>query len=102
MKLICKKCGEIFEHHRKRKSCLKCIPERIKYNSEKDKQAARRKQVVANVQRRREKIKKMAIEYKGGKCQICGYDKCVGALEFHHLNSKEKDFGIGEKGYTRA
>lgn len=28
----------------------------------------------------------MAIAYKGGKCQICGYDKCVGALEFHHLD----------------
>lgn len=28
----------------------------------------------------------MAIAYKGGKCQICGYDRYVGALEFHHLD----------------
>lgn len=35
--------------------------------------------------------KKKAIEYKGGKCQKCGYDKHYGALEFHHINPSEKD-----------
>ena len=54
------------------------------------------------VQRKREKLKEDAIKYKGGKCQICGYDKCNGALEFHHLNPSEKDFGIAAKGYTRS
>lgn len=36
----------------------------------------------------------MLIEYKGGKCEHCGYDKCMRALEFHHLNPNEKDFGL--------
>lgn len=40
----------------------------------------------------------MSIAYKGGKCQCCGYNKYVGALEFHHINSEEKDFGISAKG----
>ena len=31
----------------------------------------------------------------GEKCQCCGYDKCITALEFHHLNPKEKDFSFG-------
>ena len=44
----------------------------------------------------------MAIEYKGGKCMICGYDKCNKALEFHHIDSGRKDFGISAKGYTRS
>lgn len=44
----------------------------------------------------------MAIEYLGGKCETCGYDKCVAALEFHHKDPKEKDFAIGVKGYTRG
>lgn len=57
---------------------------------------------VNAVQKRRDKIKQIAIEYKGGKCSICGYDNCIGALEFHHLNPKQKDFGIGSKGYTRG
>ena len=44
----------------------------------------------------------MAIEYKGSKCEICAYDKCADAFEFHHLDSLKKDFGISEKGYTRS
>ena len=33
-----------------------------------------------------------AIKYKGGKCIECGYDKCHGALEFHHRNPKTKKY----------
>lgn len=44
----------------------------------------------------------MAIEYKGGRCQICGYCKYQGALELHHLHQEDKTFGIGDKGYTRS
>ncbi len=44
---------------------------------------------------RRYKIKAKAIEYKGGCCQQCGYNKSFSGLEFHHLNPKEKDFSIG-------
>lgn len=54
------------------------------------------------MQKRRERIKELLVEHKGGKCEICGYDKCISALEFHHLNPDEKDFGIGAKGYTRS
>jgi DNA-directed RNA polymerase subunit RPC12/RpoP len=57
---------------------------------------------VEAVQRRREKLKLLAIEYKGGECEICGYKRCVSALEFHHLDPNEKEFGVGEKGYTRS
>lgn len=57
---------------------------------------------VEAVQRRRDKIKEMAVQYKGGKCCICGYDRYMGALEFHHLDPNQKDFGIGSKGYTRS
>lgn len=44
----------------------------------------------------------MAIEYKGGKCKCCGYNKCISALEFHHLDPSVKEFNIGQKGYTRS
>ena len=27
--------------------------------------------------------------------QTCGYSKCLGALEFHHLDPSQKDFEIG-------
>ena len=61
-----------------------------------------RKCMVEAVQRRRDKIKEMGAQYKGGKCCICGYDKYIGALEFHHLDPNQKDFGISAKGYTRS
>jgi predicted HNH restriction endonuclease len=33
-----------------------------------------------------------AIKLKGGKCEICGYNKYYGALEFHHRDPKSKEF----------
>lgn len=47
------------------------------------------------VSHNRRKIKHKAVEYLGGSCKECGYNKCIEALEFHHLNPLEKDFGIG-------
>jgi hypothetical protein len=50
---------------------------------------------------RQRKLKEEAIEYKGGCCQECGYDKYNGALEFHHLDPSKKDFTIGKvKSYS--
>lgn len=54
------------------------------------------------VDRRRKKLKQMAVDYKGGKCQLCSYDRCLKALQFHHLNSAKKDFGISRNGHTRS
>ena len=39
----------------------------------------------------RQRKKLLAIEYKGGKCCKCGYDKSPAALDFHHLDPTEKD-----------
>lgn len=54
------------------------------------------------VQKRRTKIKLMAIEYKGGKCEICAYSKSVYALEFHHKDPLQKDFSLSKGGHTRS
>lgn len=42
--------------------------------------------------------KKQMIEYKGGKCIRCGYNKCPDALDFHHRNPDEKEFSISRYG----
>jgi len=42
--------------------------------------------------RKNKKLK--AIEYKGGSCQICGYNKCENSLSFHHIEPDKKDFSI--------
>src|SRR3989344_3220338 len=54
------------------------------------------------VDKRRKKMRQMAVEYKGGKCKLCGYNKCAQALDFHHLDPSKKDFGISADGITRA
>lgn len=38
--------------------------------------------------------KQQYISYKGNRCQICGYNKYYGALEFHHLDPTQKEFEI--------
>ena len=69
---------------------------------DKRKYADRRESLIKAVAKRRKKIKELAVDYKGGKCQICKYSKCIGALELHHIQSDKKSFGIGDKGYTRS
>ena len=55
----------------------------------------RKKRNYKHVKDRRQKLKEMSVEYKGGKCEICGYDKCLRSLDFHHREPNEKDFSIG-------
>lgn len=61
-----------------------------------------KKCAAESVQKRRKILKEELIAYKGGKCEICGYDKCNAALEFHHINPNEKEFGISVSGVTRS
>lgn len=48
---------------------------------------------------RAEKKKKL-VEYKGGKCQNCGYNKSIWALQFHHIDPFEKDFTISGSSFS--
>lgn len=43
---------------------------------------------------KKRKLKSILIQYKGGKCCKCGYNKYQGALQFHHLDPKQKEFTI--------
>jgi hypothetical protein len=42
-------------------------------------------------------MKLWALEYKGNKCEKCGYNKDISALEFHHLDPSQKDFNISSR-----
>lgn len=35
------------------------------------------------------------VDAMGGKCQCCGYDKCLDALAFHHIDPAQKDLRFG-------
>ena len=55
-----------------------------------------------HVAKRRRKLKELAVAYKGGKCSVCEYNKCIWVLEFHHLDRTKKSFGLSCRGLTRS
>lgn len=77
----CSKCGaekqytfEFFRVKNKTNQCRSCDSERV-------------------IEQQKER-KLRWLEYKGGKCVKCGYNKSVRSLHFHHINPKEKDFTL--------
>ena len=81
--LTCPICGKSFEsNNHMRKYCYDCAPSG---QPPKDR-----------LKRINRLIKHNLIEYKGGKCEMCGYDKCEGALQFHHINPEQKEFSLSE------
>lgn len=49
---------------------------------------------------RRREFKQWCIEYKGGSCVVCKYNKCLRSMDFHHLDESEKDYDISTKWKT--
>lgn len=43
-----------------------------------------------------------AMQNKGGKCEICGYDKNISALEFHHIDPTTKEFQIDLRHFSNT
>ena len=56
------------------------------------------KSKAVSLWRKRSKLR--LIEYKGGKCEKCGYNKCTSAMHFLHNDPNEKDFTIGGKSFS--
>jgi hypothetical protein len=75
--IVCSVCKKIYDYRKKldsRTICYSC-----------------------KVNERRYKVKQRCVNYKGGKCAVCDYNRCLQALQFHHVNPKEKDFQISGK-----
>lgn len=78
------------------------VKKTVNLTSDKRRYSDRKAYLIDAVRKRRKKVRQMSIKDKGGKCQLCGYDRCMVAMEFHHLDSSGKDFSISQKGYTRS
>lgn len=59
-----------------------------------------KKNKVKSVVNWRIRTKQKLVEYKGGECVKCGYNKCITALQFHHEDPNEKDFSISGKSWS--
>ncbi len=84
---MCEICNEQFDANNKsRIYCYKCSGESTRLDNETRKH---QKTIL------RRSMKIQAIKLLGGKCSVCGYDRCLDALEFHHENPQEKEFKLG-------
>ena len=54
------------------------------------------------VARRRRTIKRILVEEAGGACSACGYDACIAAMQFHHVDPATKEFALSSEGVTRS
>lgn len=94
----CKICEAEFEtlpNGHSRQYCFECSP-----STEKGEKDNRKEEQVHHKTTIRQAMKKQAVKLKGGKCERCGYDKCIAALDFHHLDPNEKEHKIGNGNTT--
>lgn len=92
------KIGTKFHNLNNRRFCLTCSP--FKQHNTRDitkPKSIRIPGAYADVKKFRKRKKVKAVEYLGGKCQICSYNKSPFVLEFHHKDPSQKDFGISSK-----
>jgi transposase len=48
----------------------------------------------------RRRLKELLVAEAGGACSLCGYDRHLGALQFHHLDPRSKRLPISQNGIT--
>lgn len=84
MKKLCSVCNNILSGKQTKFCSLKCKNNHIN----------NKHQNYIIQQRRGFERKTMLVNLKGGHCEICGYNKNLSALCFHHINPKSKSFQI--------
>ncbi len=52
------------------------------------------------VDRRRKEVKRILVAEAGGACALCGYDRSMAGLHFHHLEPGDKSFALSRRGVT--
>ncbi|UZE93404.1 MAG: hypothetical protein IB617_01050 [Candidatus Nealsonbacteria bacterium] len=100
----CKECGKIKlcqwqhsftqtgkpEYRARCRNCQKIYLKRIR-SQEKYKNYRNKRRKEIQIER-----KKYAVDKLGGKCELCGYNKSLSVLTFHHRNPKGKEKTVGQ------
>lgn len=102
----CTNCGKV--HNRRTIECLSCYRKAftpILYTCESCNKeyyytakgcASTKKCNSCIISLRRKRKKQNLLTIVGTSCYICGYNRCTRALQFHHLNPKDKNFEISQ------
>jgi hypothetical protein len=82
------------------KLCKKDFPEESFYKIGKDPKGNVRRTMYCKkchatfILKRQRNMKQKCINLLGGKCSRCGYNKFIGALEFHHKDPSTKEMTL--------
>lgn len=115
--LTCEACGDQFPSRIEidgtwhslygRRFCLRCSPFGTHNTSKiapgsmsalelaEYRRRRRNAKTYRSLKKRRRQRKRSLVAAAGGRCVDCGYDACLGGLEFHHRDPTTKAFGIG-------
>lgn len=75
-------------------TCPDCDKDYLYLKGKRGNGSSRQRCASCYVMNRRKAHKERAVEYLGGKCQECGYDRVKAVLCFHHRDGAEKDYGL--------
>jgi 5-methylcytosine-specific restriction endonuclease McrA len=95
-KLVCFDCKKPFDSCRPKTKCcsVKCRANAW-YNAQSEKYKKEKNGKNVSYDRKKNELRKIeGIGHLGGKCSVCGYNKCTRALEFHHIKPHTKDKSI--------
>lgn len=86
--------GHLIREHIRRQPELRSLKQReANAEREKAKDVGGTKQTKHN-STMRSLMKRLLVDLRGGRCQICGYDRCLECLSFHHVDPKVKYFNL--------
>jgi hypothetical protein len=98
--IIPRKFDGKFVNIQRRRFCFVCSPFGCKNTKDLNKPPTENPPTsYESVKKYRKSKKRKCIEYKGGSCIVCGYNKCERAMDFHHLDPSQKDFSISHKNH---
>ena len=87
-KKFCIVCGNELKGQQQKYCSAKCKQKDF-YENHNGKSNVAFRQFIRYIKRKLE-----FIELKGGKCEKCGYNENLSALEFHHIDSTTKKFNL--------
>ncbi len=93
---MCKKCNSTFEP--KQYNQVRCDKCKVRQKLSLETRQARTERHNATFVARRLKL----IEDFGHRCARCGYNECVEALEFHHVDASTKIFSLTTRGFSKS
>jgi hypothetical protein len=84
----CPMCENFIPNGQRRKACSKSCATKLRFNDD------HRASIYKYAMLRGRKLKEKLVSLSGDCCQSCGYNKNYAALQFHHIDPKQKLFAI--------